>query len=86
MNTPTLYQMYFETPEYRQIDTKYIKYTDFEIHFSFFRRSIILQKPCSCAVTEMILFIEKAFYAFQKIPKKLSGTEVQFVREQAYPL
>lgn len=33
--------MYFETSECRQIDTKYIKYTDFEIHFSFFGKGKI---------------------------------------------
>lgn len=37
MNTPVMYQMYFQVTEYRQIDTKYIKYTDFEIHLRFFK-------------------------------------------------
>ena len=31
-----MYQMYFLITEYRQKDIKYIKYTDFEIHFRFF--------------------------------------------------
>ena len=56
-NTPPMYQMYFLITEYRQIDTKYIKYTDFEIHFRFFSQAVKMKNPEKVSGTEITFLL-----------------------------